>query len=497
MNKINISYLNLAAQSPSLELNLSLSEKVHKENNRSKHLFYMCDRALTSCSVNVINKKSICDICTYKAKKGFEIFNQRNPNSELIKISRNDIITNSQVQDIDEDIKKELFLGVHSTISSQLRLDDMELLNVKWKKIKNKMYNSAVGLYFYFNKVLKSNQVDNFIIFNGRLSCARPLIKVSKNNNVNFNLFDASVNGKIPYYSVNEMFHSINFEKNNALKSYIKFFKDSKSIAEKYMYKKQNAIVTNDYAYTENQIKGHIDKSILNLKKPLIAIFVSSDDEYRFIGSDWAVFGLPDQIESIYKIYNSPIGKKYDFVVKMHPNQKNIHKSINNRYKELSKTLKVLFPDNKTDTYSLVKYSSIVLNFCSTVGAEANYLRKPVVQIGASRFRLLPIANYVNTAEEAIDLINEEKYKIMPKRASIVYFCYHGIKPFKLESYKWVDNGVFTYANKIISTPFFLRLKAVPAKIYSRIISGDKELFSNLLTYTSNLILGKTKNNKL
>ena len=85
----------------------------------------------------------------------------------------------------------------------------------------------------------------------------------------------------------------------------------------------------------------------------------------------------------------------------------------------------------------------------------------------------------------------------MPKRASIVYFCYHGIKPFKLESYKWVDNGVFTYANKIISTPFFLRLKAVPAKIYSRIISGDKELFSNLLTYTSNLILGKTKNNKL
>ena len=49
----NISYLNLAAQSPSLELNLAFSEKIHLENNRDKHVFFMCDRALKSCSVNV------------------------------------------------------------------------------------------------------------------------------------------------------------------------------------------------------------------------------------------------------------------------------------------------------------------------------------------------------------------------------------------------------------------------------------------------------------
>ena len=54
-------------------------------------------------------------------------------------------------------------------------------------------------------------------------------------------------------YSVNEMFHSINFEKQNALKTYVKFLKESNQIADEYMFKKQNAIQTNDFVYTKDQ----------------------------------------------------------------------------------------------------------------------------------------------------------------------------------------------------------------------------------------------------
>jgi len=493
MNKINISYLNLAAQSPSLELNLALSEKIHLENKRTKHLFFMCNGALTSCSVNILNKKSICAICKHKAKKGFKIFKQRNPNSELVKITRDDIIKNSNKDHINKNLNDELLLGVHSTIGSQLRLDDMSLLNKRWKKIKDRMYMSSIGLFNYFNKFFNSNDVNNFIFFNGRLSCARPLICASKENNVNFNLFDASVNGKVPMYSVNEMFHSINFEKQNALKTYVKFFKESNQIADEYMFKKQNAIQTNDFVYTKDQKKGYIDKEVLEFEKPLISIFVSSDDEFRFIGSDWAGFGLPDQIGSIYKLISSPLSIKYDFVVKMHPNQKKIHESIKQKYTKLSSVVKVLFPEDKTDTYSLIIHSSIVLNFCSTVGAEANYLRKPVVQIGASRFRLLPVANYVDSAEEAISIILNKSYKIMPKRASTVYFCYHGRSPFNLESYKWIEDGVFTFGDEFIKAPLILRLMAAPDKLWVHIIKGNKEIFSNFFLYARNLIFGTTK----
>lgn len=493
MSKTNISFLNLAAQSPSLELNFALSEKIHKESNESKHIFFMCDKALTSCSVNVLNRKSICRICTNKAKKGFKIFKNRNKNSELIKIKRKDLFNSQKTSDINNEINDELLLGVHSTIGSQLRLDNMELLDLRWKKIKDKMYKSSIALFTYFDNYLTENKVENFIIFNGRLSCARPLVAVSKKNNITFNLFDASVNGKVPMLSSNEMFHSINFEKKNALKTYVKFFKESNLIADEYMFKKQNAIITNDHAYTEDQTKGYIDQEILDLKKPLISIFVSSDDEYRFIGSDWAGFGLPDQVESIYKMIKSSLSNKYDFVVKMHPNQKNIHSSIKERYIKLSESVNVLFPENKTDTYSLIMYSDLILNFCSTVGAEANYLRKPVVQIGASRFRLLPVANYVNTVSEAINMIKNKEFKLMPKRSSIVYFCYHGRSPFKLDAYNYIEDGVFTYGDEFIKSSLLLRLLAVPDKLYYHIIKGNKELFSNLFMYARNLIYGTTK----
>ena len=69
---INISYLNLRS-SPSLELNLAFSEKIHIDSKEIS-IFFLCDKALKSCSVNVLNKKSVCNICTYKAKKGFKEF---------------------------------------------------------------------------------------------------------------------------------------------------------------------------------------------------------------------------------------------------------------------------------------------------------------------------------------------------------------------------------------------------------------------------------------
>tara|TARA_B100001540_G_C15798493_1_gene638792 strand:+ start:691 stop:2190 length:1500 start_codon:yes stop_codon:yes gene_type:complete len=492
LNSINVSYLNLAAQSPSLELNLALSEKVHRTSPSNTHVFFMCDRALSSCSVNLLNKKSICDICRYKAKKGYEVFKERNPNSKLIKLTREDL-SDINTDKLGKDNIDEILLGVHSTIGSQLRLDNMNLLNKKWRKIKNKMFNSSVGMFNYFNLFLKKNKVNNFIIFNGRLSCARPLVKVAKENRVSYKLFDASVNGKIPMYSTNEMFHSISFEKNNALKTYVKFFKESKSIAEEYMFKKRNALETNDFAYTGDQKYGFIEKRVQNLAKPIISIFVSSDDEYRFIGSDWAKFGLEDQTDSITKIINSDLKNNYDFVVKMHPNQKNIHVSIMERYLNLSNDVLVLFPNNKTDTYALIQKSEIVINFCSTVGAEANYLRKPVVQIGASRFRLLPVANYVKNAIEAINIIKSKEYKVMPLRASVVYFCYHGKTQFKLDSYKFLEDGVYSYGGKLIKAKAYMRYYAIFDKLYQSYIRGDRDLFSKLSLYIPNLIFGTNK----
>ena len=491
---LNISFLSLAAQSPSLELNLAFSEKINLENKSDKHIHFMCDRALKSCSVNVFNNRSICNICRHKAKKGFNEFKKRNPKSELVKITRSDL-SNRKIDysNFDEENKKEFLMGVHSTIGSQLRLDNMDLLDKKWKRVEKRMLESSYALFSYFDSFFSINNVNNFVFFNGRLSCARPLIEVSKKHSVNYHIFDAALNGKVPMYSTNEMFHSIDFEKRNSFITYLKFFKESRALAEQYFLSKINRVAVNDVAYTKNQISGHIEEDILDLKKPLISIFVSSDDEYRFIGSDWSQYTIVDQVDSIRELVHSKLSKKYDFVVKMHPNQKNIHKSTMDRYKLLGKEVTVLYPESYTDSYALIKHSEIIVNFCSSIALEANYMRKPVVQIGPSSFIKLSIANLVDNASQAIDLIYNNKYKIMPIRGSIISFTYY-IKPsFVLPSYNFLADGVYTYGGKSCRAPLYLRLLAVPAKLYVHIVKGNKEILSNFKLYLINLILGQNR----
>ena len=486
MKKTDITFLNLAAQSPTLELNFSLSEKIHKENS-SNHIFFMCDRALLSCSVNIDNKKSICRICKYKASKGFDLFKKRNPNSTLIKIKRKDILNNQY--SIDEEIRNNLELGVDSTIASQLRLDDMSVLNKRWQKRRKKLYLSSLGQYWFFINFFKKNKISNFIIFNGRLSCSRPLICASEKEKVNYYLFDAAINGKTPMYSKNQMFHSIEFEKNNSIRTYLENFKESRKLADEYMYKKQNRINLNhDRTYTSHQEEGYISEKINISNKKLISIFTSSDDEYRFIGIDWADYGIVDQIESIKEL-SSGLKKDYDLVVKMHPNQVNMHKSVLDKYEKLSKKILVILPDDKTDTYELIKKSSIIINFCSSIGIEANYLRKPVVQIGASRTMKLPSVNYVSNSKEAIKMIQHRTFKLMPKRSSIIYFTYLMKSRFDVEAYTYVRDGEVKYANHSLKAPFILRLLAVPAKAIFNIEKGNN-IFKNIKLHIYNLIFG-------
>jgi hypothetical protein len=171
-------------------------------------------------------------------------------------------------------------------------------------------------------------------------------------------------------------------------------------------------------------------------------------------------------------------------------------KSNTNEYLKLSaltKNLIIIEPDNKTDSYELIKKSQIVVNFCSSIGIEANYLRKPIVQIGPSSFRLLPAANYVNSADDAIKMIESNSYKLMPIRASIIWFTYLSKFEYELSNFKVINNGLWYFENERIKSSYFLRLLAVPSKIYTNILKSNYSFITKFPLYISNLITNKYK----
>jgi len=227
---------------------------------------------------------------------------------------------------------------------------------------------------------------------------------------------------------------------------------------------------------------------IKSSKNKLISVFTSSDDEYRFIGIDWEEYGIVDQIESIKKLAGE-LNNEYTLVVKMHPNQKSMHQSVLDKYKAIENDVLIIWPEDKTDTYELIKQSYLVINFCSSIGIEANYLRKPVVQIGASRTIKLPSVNYVKNAQQAIKMIEEKSFKLMPLRSSIIYFTYLMKSNFKLESYNYVKDGDVKYGQVSLKAPFIYRLMAVPSKFIFNYEKGNK-IFKDFGLHLKNLIFG-------
>ena len=442
-----ITFLNLAAQSPSLELGLAVSNEIQEKNN-SSHTFYVCKSALKSCSVNIKNNKSVCHLCVTKALRGVKLYKKKNPNTEYKFITKKDLEKFS-ANKIDKDDLKQVELGVKSTIASQFRIREVDNLEKKWSKYYRKMLDSSINLFHYFNYELNSLKPIATIVFNGRLSCARPVKLAAEKTNNDFFLFDASNNGKYPVLAKNRMFHSIEFVRDYSLKIYLKNIHSARNAAKNFMNSKLTNKSVDDAVFTSHQIKKYIDPKITIGGKKIISIFTSSDDEYRYIGSDWGQHVILDQVQEILKLNSSEL--------KMHPNQKYIHKSDASEYKKLSNEMIVLFPEDKTDTYELINISEYIISFCSLIAVEANFMRKKVIQIGPSIFMKLPVANYVKNSDECIKKIKDNDTKIMPLRASIIYFNYLSNSNCELKSYEYVNDGVFLFNQNKIKTNFFVR----------------------------------------
>ena len=62
---------------------------------------------------------------------------------------------------------------------------------------------------------------------------------------------------------------------------------------------------------------------------------------------------------------------------------------------------------------------------------------------------------------------------------------------FKLDSYHFEKDGVYKYGGKLLRSPLYLRLLAVPAKLYAYLIKGDKEILYNFNMHLKNLMFGQ------
>ncbi len=447
-NNSSLHFLNMATSSPQLELHICHILKALKKYDNC-HIIYLEDNLSTS-TLNPFGRSAI----SYNIKKrNEEIRDFFKSNINLIhtnlSLRKKDSLENINL--IKSKYKKklgilktkyidnELETAVYSGIASYTKISSKRELSKKWITASRKLLDSSWALFDFFMNYLSTHEINSNYCFNGRFSCSKALTLSAIILKKDYFVYDLN-RGHNHYIFKNKSLHSINENTKRALDLYKKDVSLAEKTANIFFNNRRVGNFTFEKSYTKLQKKGKVD---INTSKKIIAIYTSSDDEYKFIGKDWEEVKTVDQIEEIKKLCLK-INKQYKIIVKMHPNQFNIPRIKMAQYKkELNKISTLLLPDSEVDSYALMDKASIVITFCSFIGPEAVYANKKLITIGPSPYMKLNIGNNVNNADEALNTIMKSNFN-KEKKGSIIWSNYLMNYDDYLEGFKNHKNKLFT-----------------------------------------------------
>lgn len=456
-NKNIAFYLNYALGSPPLELHVSAIKDLLTRNN--KITVYICNNALKSCTSNPLNSVSVCLYCKFRALDGLKDIQD--------KVTIRFLDLDGVSTEVNKRIDDSLNLGVMSSMASAVKAQSFEQLNDNWKNFYSKMLFSSKQLYNFFMKEISENKYDFVFMFNGRFGDVKPVLEATRDSKIGYGLVEVKKSLHELVF-INELIHSIDGNARRAFECYEKDKEQAVKNAEIFYGKKAKNEDTGDPVYTKNQQSGMLPDAIVNTDKIVVAIYPTTDDEYKFIGKEWDGFVPEDQVVEIDALAKNLDQNKYILVVKMHPNQAHTAENVLERYINLQNKYShvvVEEPLSKKDTYALMERADYVVNFASTIGVEACYARKVVVAIGDTTFSKMDIAYRTISGKEAAELISSDTLEPKPIEGAIIWGNYLSTYADKLPSYKRVANGDYLVDGRRIGHSKFLRTLQLPAKL--------------------------------
>ena len=147
------------------------------------------------------------------------------------------------------------------------------------------------------------------------------------------------------------------------------------------------------------------------MKKPIVSFFHSSQDELVMVGlvDDYWSSQETAVIETI-KILEELGG--FQFILRIHPHLLHKAKEEIGRWNSFGNMLamqydwfKFIPADSTSNTYDLIKASSLIITCASTVGVEAAYFGKPSILLGRAFHESMGITHNPKSSSELKELI--------------------------------------------------------------------------------------------
>lgn len=391
--------------------------QLHQDQGDEVH-FIGCDADLISCDINMEHDVVHCWKCISRKKRGLKLLDQVPRIMPVINLTGADKLSINQYLQGSTDIKniKDLVIdgfdigyGILSSLISFRRDPSPDYAGNR--EIIEGLLISSLAIFMSMRNYLKQERYDQVYIYNGRYAPMRAAMRACELEEVKF--FNFERGSTLTRYTLfeNTLPHDIEYTFNEIIRAWNSAVdpEQKRHVGAQFYHEREQGVFQNWHSFIKQQRSGLLPEGWED-DKINVTIFVSSEDEFEAIGKAWKNPLYQDQLDGITRIMESfEDGKEVILNIRVHPNLSGVRNRQTEFFHHLNKEkVRVILPDDPVSSYALLKKSSKVITFGSTMGIEAAFWGIPSILAGQSFYRDLGVTYNPETHQELVEMVKRD-----------------------------------------------------------------------------------------
>ena len=360
-------------------------ELINEFLNRGEEIIFINGiENIDTCYWNIDNFKPFCKVSTSKFQNGINNLENKD-NLEILQFRSKDFTIDSKKLNTLKNIKNlkkftydQSPLGYGIASSMQTLLKDHEPDLNKYKNLLERNIKTSIKIHKYIKNLLIKKKPSELYIFNGRIAESWPIVCLAKKFKINYFTYEVANLKKNTYQTYKNILPHLIQTKLKIPKNYKnKNFNNKIKLTREFVLKEKklmNNLTFKNFSKTfeKDKLPANFDKNLRN-----ICIFNSSIEESNSI-KDLPLDIYENSNDAIFKILRDfKNNSNFLFYLRLHPNlsKKNfLSENFSTQFKEILmngkkfKNLKIIWPEEKIDSYALILGCEKVITFGSTIG---------------------------------------------------------------------------------------------------------------------------------